>query len=135
MKLIFADTYYYLALLNPRDSAHAMAVSLSQRGSGKMITTEWVLTEVADAFAAPSLRPAFLALLDSLEADEDVQTVRATRELFSRGIELYRDRPDKDWPLTDCISFVVMEEHKIVEALTADKHFQQAGFVTLFPTT
>jgi len=52
-------------------------------------------------------------------------------KLFHRGVELFRRRPDKGWPLTDCISFVVMQDHGIDEALTADVHFQQAGFTAL----
>lgn len=52
-------------------------------------------------------------------------------ETFDAGVELYRARPDKDWSLTDCISFVVMRERGITEALTGDRHFEQAGFKAL----
>ena len=50
---------------------------------------------------------------------------------FDEGVRLYVARPDKDWSLTDCISFVVMRERGITEALTGDRHFEQAGFVAL----
>ena len=76
-------------------------------------------------------RPRFLTLLETLEADPDVSIIPASDELFRRGVDLYRRRPDKDWPLTDCFSFVVMGDVAANEALTGDHHFQQAGFVAL----
>lgn len=66
-----------------------------------------------------------------LETDAKVTVIPADRSWFERGVDLYRRRPDKEWSLTDCISFVVMEEEEIREALTADAHFEQAGFVAL----
>lgn len=73
----------------------------------------------------------FLALYEALSRDERIQIVRLTPELLERGVALFRSRADKDWPLTDCISFVVMQEHGLTEALTADQHFEQAGFKAL----
>jgi predicted nucleic acid-binding protein len=131
MKTTFADTFYYLALLNPGDAAHPRAVAASEGLSGRLVTTAYVLTEVADALAAPRDRPRFLALLQTLEVDPDVTIVPASDALFRRGVDLYRQRPDKDWPLTDCISFVVMRDFGATEALTGDRHFQQAGLVAL----
>jgi predicted nucleic acid-binding protein len=131
MRAIFADTYYYLAVLNPRDAAHARALAIGPALSGRLVTTSYILTEVADALAAPPDRPRFLALLSALEGDPDVTIVPASEDLFRRGVELYRQRPDKDWPLTDCISFVVMNDTGSSEALTGDHHFRQAGFLIL----
>lgn len=131
MRTTFADTFYYLALLNPRDAAHPRAVAASVGMSGQLVTTGYVLTEVADALAAPRDRPRFLALLRTLEADPGVTIVPASDALFRRGVDLYRRRPDKDWPLTDCISFVVMSDFGTNRALTGDHHFQQAGLVAL----
>lgn len=74
------------------------------------------------------LDPCLGELLDALEGDPDVLVVPADASLFRRGVDLYRQRPDKDWSLTDCISFVVMEEQGLTDALTADHHFEQAGF-------
>jgi hypothetical protein len=51
--------------------------------------------------------------------------------LFDARVALYGERMDKDWPLTDCISFVVMQREGITDALTGDRHFEQAGFVPL----
>ena len=131
MTVLFADTYYYLALLNPRNKAHARALAISPTLTGRLVTTSYVLIEVADALATPPERPRFLALLAALEADPNVTIVPASEDLFRRGVELYRHRPDKDWPLTDCLSFVVMNDAGSTEALTGDHHFRQAGFQVL----
>ena len=131
MRMIFADTYYYLALLNPRDASHGRAIAAGRGLSSHLVTTAYVLTEVADALAAPKDRPRFLMLLKTLEADPGVTIVPADDRLFRRGVDLYRRRPDKDWPLTDCLSFVVMADFGVTEALTGDHHFRQAGYVAL----
>lgn len=128
MKTVFADTFYYLAVLNPDDAAHERAVRLSEVIEGPVVTTAWVLTEVADALAAPTQRPGFMSLLTTLRDDPEVTIVPPHEELFEAGIDLYLRRPDKEWSLTDCISFVVMQERGIIEALTGDHHFEQAGF-------
>lgn len=86
---------------------------------------------MADAFAEPALRPSFLGLMEALRGDPHVTIVPPTQEWFDRGIALYAKRPDKAWSLTDCISFVVMEQMGLTEALTADRHFAQAGFTVL----
>jgi predicted nucleic acid-binding protein len=127
----FADTFYFLALRNPRDQHHAAAKRITPniRG-GNLVTTAWILTEVADAMADPTDRGGFLPLMESLTKHK-ATIVEPTVELFRRGIDLYVARPDKSWSLTDCISFVVMQDHGISEALTGDHHFEQAGFVTL----
>jgi predicted nucleic acid-binding protein len=131
MRVVFADTFYYLAILSPRDSAHARALAVGPTLSGRLVTTSYVLIEVADALAALPDRPRFLALLSALEGDPNVTIVPASEDLFHRGVDLYRQRPDKDWPLTDCITFVVMNDTGSTEALTGDHHFRQAGFQTL----
>jgi len=82
-------------------------------------------------FSAPVLRPKFLSLLDDVETNTNVVIIPPEPEIFLLGIELYRSRADKAWSLTDCISFVVMNREGITEALTADHHFEQAGFKAL----
>lgn len=128
----FADTFYFLALRNPQDEAHAQAVAAtSQLGGRTLVTTAWVLTEVADALAKPANRAGFAELMTMLSSNPDVEVVPPTQDLFESGVALYVRRPDKDWSLTDCISFVVMTERPITEALTGDHHFEQAGFRAL----
>jgi predicted nucleic acid-binding protein len=131
MNTVFADSFFYLALLNPRDSGHALAKETSRDFTGRVVTTQWVLTEVADALCRGNDRARFVRLLDSIKAQANVTIVPADSATFERGAELYRDRSDKDWSLTDCLSFVVMNDHKLEQAFTADIHFEQAGFQAL----
>ena len=131
MTAVFADSFYYLAVMNADDAAHERAVRVSDSLGGPVVTTAWVLTEVADALAAPGQRSGFLALLEALRVDPEVSIVPPNEDLFEAGISLYSRRPDKDWSLTDCISFVVMQERGMTEALTGDRHFEQAGFTAL----
>lgn len=89
------------------------------------------MIETGNFFRRTADRPFYLSLVDNLAVDENVQIILASRSLQQRGVELYRQRQDKEWSLTDCISFVVMADHGLTEALTADRHFEQAGFTVL----
>jgi predicted nucleic acid-binding protein len=132
MRAVFADTFYFLALLNPSDAAHGKAVEFTSRNAVRMLTTEWVLTALADALAgSPRGRAEFAATLDDLRADEDATIVPCGPALMAEGVELYRQRSDKKWSLTDCLSFVTMKKAAITEALTGDHHFEQADLVAL----
>ena len=131
MSAVFADTIYFLALLNERDATHKRAVAVSRTAGLRLVTTEFVLMELADALCQPGQRAEVLALWNVVETDPAFQLIRASTEVIQRGKKLYRERPDKEWPLTDCISFVVMRDHELTEALTADRHFEQAGFKAL----
>jgi predicted nucleic acid-binding protein len=128
VRLTFADSFYLLALFNPQDGAHELAVAASRSVQGMLLTTDWVLTEVADALSAPINRTACGEFLEDLRRSPAVIIERSSTELFEAGWSLYRTRPDKGWSLTDCIFFFVMERHGIVDALTGDHHFEQAGF-------
>lgn len=131
MMKTFADTFYYLAILNPQDAAHERALQATANNASQLVTTRWVLTEVGDAMAAPRYRKRFEALVQAIESDADTVITPATEHTFQAGMELFASRSDKAWSLTDCISFVVMEQLQIQEALTGDHHFAQAGFVPL----
>ena len=95
------------------------------------VTTGWILTELADGWAKPAQRTYFGAILAKLRANPNVRIEPCTDQLLQEGIDLYEQRADKEWSLTDCISFVVMKKEGITEALTGDKHFEQAGFAVL----
>jgi len=127
----FADTFYFLALLNADDRANAAATRWASRPSGPLITTYWVLTEVADAMSAPASRHLALTLISGLRRNPAVEILPPGLDLFDCGLELYARRLDKAWSLTDCISFVVMTDRGLTEALTGDHHFEQAGFRAL----
>jgi len=131
VKRTFADTFYLLALFNPRDAAHQRAVRASKDFQGTLITTDWVLTETADALCDTANRGDCIAFINDLRRSPRVEIEPASRSLFNAAWELYQQRPDKDWSLTDCISFIVMQEREINEALTGDHHYEQAGFRAL----
>jgi uncharacterized protein len=131
VKGTFADAVYYLALLNVRDEFHDRAVAVTPGLSGRLVTSSWVLAEVADALSQPMFRSTVVELIEALGRDPLVTVVPASQELFDRGLELYADRPDKEWSLTDCISCIVMQDHGLVDVLTSDHHFEQMGFRTL----
>lgn len=131
-EVVFADTHFFIGLLNPKDAAHEAAVRYISSFSGRLLTTEWVLVEVAGRASSPvHLRQPFLRFYDDLKASESVVVLDADHSYFERGMNLYRQRSDKEWSLVDCISFVVMQQYGITEALTGDRHFEQAGFVPL----
>jgi len=113
MKEIFADTFYFIALLNPSDVAHSRARSITAERSRVLVTTAWVLTELANSLSHHESRGGFLRTLEALSSDETAVIVGPEPRWYDAGVELYRNRSDKDWSLTDCISFVVMKERGI----------------------
>ena len=130
MNACFADTSYFVALFNAADSLHAKAREL-EPFIDIVVTTEFVLIEVANFFLRPGDREIFAFIDASLRAQEHNIILEANRGYYSLGLELFCGRPDRGWSLTDCISFEVMTELGLTEALTADHHFEQAGFVVL----
>jgi len=134
MKRVFADAGYWIALLNPKDSLHARAREISAKlGRARTVTSEMVLTEVLNAFASKgeSLREAASALVDQVRSSANAEVVPMTSSGFRDAMQRYRGRTDKTWGLTDCTSFLIMEQKGITEALSADRDFQQAGFSAL----
>lgn len=130
MKTVFADTSYFIAMVSSDDENHIRATALS-RERFFLVTTQWVLSELAAYLSAPGDRQLFLDTLTALERSAAVDIVPASSEGFQMGIRLYAERADKYWSLTDCISFLVMRERGLRDALTADHHFEQAGFVAM----
>jgi predicted nucleic acid-binding protein len=130
----FADTSFFLALISPRDSAHRRAQELST-GSRAIVTTDAVLVELGNALSGTRDRRHFPGLfarvMDPATARDSRTTVVRTESLLQRAVSLYANRLDKQWSMTDCLSFVVMQDRGIREALTGDHHFEQAGFVAL----
>jgi predicted nucleic acid-binding protein len=134
MKRVFADTGYWIALLNPHDELHARALALAQSCSDdQIVTTEMVLTELLNGFSdrGPRLRAAASKAVNALRSSPKVTVVPQTSEQFQWALTRYEGRLDKDWSLTDCASFVTMEAEGIGAALTHDQHFAQAGFQAL----
>jgi predicted nucleic acid-binding protein len=131
MRIVFADTSFYVAALSMRDVNHARSEAVGRGFRGRVVSTEYVLLEVATFFCEAPHRAVFLGLLHTLQNDPEITIVPSSADLWQRGVALFAARPDKDWSLTDCISFVVMQERGITDALTADHHFVQAWFVAL----
>lgn len=132
MNAIFGDSTFYVALLINRDSHHAKAIEIARSFRGSVVTTEYVLNEVANHLSgSPARRARFGEFLADVKNDPNCTLVESAHELWLRGVDLYLRRPDKEWSLTDCISFVLMEEQGLTEALSADHHFEQAGFSAL----
>ena len=118
MTIAFADTFYFLAILNTKDAAHQKAVEFSASHETALLTTAWVLTELVHGLADLRHRHAFRKVLDGLRADPNTIIVPPSQHLFEQGVDRYNARSDKERSLTDCISFVVMEQHGVKEALT-----------------
>ncbi len=131
MKAVFADAFYFVALLNRSDQHHTRVTAVARQLRENLITTEWVLMELADALAGPSSRRLVAPFIRDLSQDPKVEIIPAATDLFQRGLRLYDERQDKGWTLTDCTSFVVMRDGNITDALTGDHHFEQAGFKAL----
>lgn len=127
----FIDTVHLLALINPADSWRVKAMECAARIKGPLVTTDAVLVEVADALCRADRRSWAVLAIRDIREDKAITCVPMDSLLFSRGLDLYASRSDKDWSLTDCISFVVMKEWGIEQALTSDVHFIQAGYRAL----
>ncbi len=131
---LFLDASYLIALGAPGDQHHIKAREIMREleaTSRLFVTTQAVLFEVGDALCKPKHRQSAFRLLQALEADPRTQIVFITEELYTQGLQLFRRRSDKEWSLTDCISFEVMSDFGITQALTTDEHFEQAGFKAL----
>ncbi|MBX7255638.1 MAG: PIN domain-containing protein [Candidatus Hydrogenedentes bacterium] len=131
MRAVFADTSFYVALANPRDSLHSAALEFSQGFRGRTVTSEFVLVEVGNFFSSTETRQLFVDLFSQLRSDSYTQIVECSTKLLSDAVELFAIRNDKRWSLTDCTSFAVMNTLHLKSALTADHHFAQAGFEVL----
>ncbi len=134
MRKIFVDTAAWIALFNRRDALHHQSRQLMDRFRQQdivLVSTEFLLLEVADAFSDSAIRGLTVEYINRLRRWKNLQIIPVSQSLLTEGWELYSQRSDKDWGLTDCISFVVMTQENIAEAFTSDHHFQQAGFVKL----
>ena len=131
---IFVDTVAWLALVNKSEDLHDAARKVRDRliqQKAKLITTDFVVVEIANSLARLPLRGVALKLIDFIRTSGTVELVTITPELSEKAYQLYCSRVDKEWGLTDCTSFVVMEMMQMTRAFTADRHFEQAGFSVL----
>jgi len=128
MTTVFADTSFYIALLRPVDDLHLPSKEFDRGYHGFYLTSEYVLIELGNWFAETAQRRVFVELARRLRAEPRTTVVPADASWTAQGLDLYAGRSDKQWSLTDCISFQMMRQHGLTDALTADHHFTQAGF-------
>jgi predicted nucleic acid-binding protein len=135
---VFLDTAYICALVNTRDEWHQAALAWERhlaQSHARLVTTEFVLVEIADALAKVRFRSHASRLISILRNSPLVDVVPVSSNLFMDALHVYETRTDKDWGLTDCISFIVMGERGLQGSMTADLHFVQAGFRALLRET
>lgn len=129
---VFADTAFWLALINRHDANHRRALlwdaALAERDVG-LLTTEWVLWETLNALSSSLFRELAVRIYRRCHSDSRVRVIPSTDP--APAVELYARRKDKEWSLTDCASFLVMREQGLRSALTSDRHFTQSGFRAL----
>jgi len=128
---IFVDTLFVVALINQRDQYHQQASELADSLEiHPLITTDAVLLEIGNALAR-NYKDEAVEIIEHFLTSNEVEIVRLTPELFTQAFTLYKTHQDKAWGLVDCISFVVMKQTAVTQALTFDQHFVQAGFQAL----
>ncbi len=134
MNNYFLDTSYAIALISKKDFSHQRARELALHIKAEnipIVTTQAVLLEIGNALSKIKFRQFGINLLEGFESDPNIEIISLTDDLYKTAFELFSNRTDKEWGLVDCISFIVMQEREITEALTADEHFIQAGFRAL----
>lgn len=130
MATYFADTSFGLVCRANVDQHHHRAIAWHRfviRNRSAIVTTEAVLLEWLNALSDVSTRRVAAESYLRVRADPRIEVLPLQTELMGSAIQLYRDRPDKNWSLTDCLSFLVMERRCLAEALTTDHDFEQAG--------
>lgn len=131
MKATFLDTSYLLAIVNQDDELHTRALSWRSHIQSPFVTTDFTLLEFVDALCRPALRQRAMDTVVVLRTDAEVTILPLSTTLMDAGISMFAAHRDKHWSLTDCIAFRVMQREGITDALTADRHFEQAGFRAL----
>jgi len=136
-RTLFADTFYWIALIDPRDACHAVAHAYSRSlGPVRLVTTDDVFDEVLAFFArtGPFWRGKAAATVRAARQNPAVDVLPQTRADFDAALALYEARPDKEYSLTDCRSMLALRSLGLTEVLTNDHHFTQEGFTILFPS-
>jgi len=138
MQRCFADTFYWIALLVRRDDWHERVTASNHtlQREDTLFTTDAVILEFLAAFSSAGsyLRQQAVARVEAMLSNPYIRVVEVTRARLLEGLALYKDRPDKAYSLTDCLSMQVMRQEGLTEALTNDHHFTQEGFHILFPS-
>jgi predicted nucleic acid-binding protein len=128
---MFLDSSYVIALVNKKDQHHEQAMEMARvLGEPLLVTTDAILLEIGNGLAR-NFKAEAIGVIEEFLSSDEVQIISVDTRLFQKGFDLYKSYQDKAWGLVDCISFVVMQERGITDALTTDSHFGQAGFNVL----
>lgn len=132
MKYIFADAFYWIALLNPKDSWHEIAINY--RPDFALLTTDVVLDETLNFFSKRGsfMRQKAVTLYENIQSDPNITVISSSPNIRQAATELYKNRIDKGYSVTDCISMIVMQQYQLTKILTNDHHFTQEGFKIIF---
>ena len=134
MKTLFADAFYWVALLNPQDQWHQTAREAAEEyASARLVTTEAVLVEVLNFFSAfrTEMREAAAETVQDILDDDRIAVIPSSHRTFMDGLEFYEARSDKNYSMVDCMSMRVMRDQDLRDVLTHDQHFEQEGFTAL----
>ena len=128
---IFVDSFAWIAAINKSDNYHEISLRILEEllnKQAKLITTDYVVVETINALSKVKFRKTVIEFIDKLRKSPNVQIVKITDEIYNNAWTLYQQRMDKDWGITDCTSFEVMQMFNIRKAFTGDKHFEQTGY-------
>ena len=131
---VFVDTSAWIALINKSDVFHLKAKTIRDvlvKDDRQCLVTDYVVVEIANSLSRIPWRSSAIQLINSIYASENINVVEIDKDIYVEAWKLYSERIDKEWSLTDCTSFVVMNRNGITEAFTNDRHFEQAGFKIL----
>ncbi len=127
-KAIFLDTGYFLALIRKHDTHHVAALAAAENYASPFVTTDLVLVEFGNSLSQPAYRATAAAVIEKIRTDGNIRIFPFDSQGMTKAFTLYKSRPDKEWGLVDCFSFVIMKEERMKVALSFDDHFRQAGF-------
>ena len=131
---VFADTAAWLALINKSDTMHKKAKKIRDSlltHNARFVVTDYVIVEIANSLSRIPFRESAIHLIKSMTASRNIEIVEIDKTVYGEAWELYSGRTDKEWSLTDCTSFIIMNRNRITEAFTSDRHFEQSGFTIL----
>jgi len=134
MKTVFADTLYWVAIVHPHNQWHDAAErARSLLGNVRLLTTDEVLAEFLTLLSryGENVRRQAARMARTILDNPNVKVIPQSRDSFLRGVELYEQRLDKEYSLTDCISMNAMKSESVTDVLTNDEHFVQESFNVL----
>jgi hypothetical protein len=125
------DTSYILALYDKNDKYHAKANELKKsfNDSDKFVLSDAVILEIGNGLSEPKFRKDVISFITEIRSSTNFRIFPLSKRILQGGLNIFSSFQDKYWGLVDCISFFIMKEQNISNALTADSHFKQAGFI------